>query len=105
MGCGNGENLIERAYAARQSNDDITLQQHYILAVAEVVAWNLHIEVIEGSSTFLHEAWHYADGSAAMRLHSLADAVHQSHVASAKHDIMAILTHPLAQLLGHGEEI
>ena len=105
VGGGNGENLIERADATRQCHDDVALGEQEVLAVAQIVARYLHIEVIEGFSTFLHQAWHHADGSAAICLHCLADAIHQSHVAAAEDDIVTILTHPLAQFLGHGEEV
>ena len=105
MGCGNGENLIERAYAARQSNDNIALQQHYILAVAEVVAWNLYVKVLEGFATLLYQRRHNAYCSSAISLNGITYAIHQTDIATSKHEAMSILSHPFAHFFGHSKEI
>ena len=46
-----------------------------VLAVAEIITRNLDVEVREGSAASLYKRRNHTDGSAAIRLHCLADEI------------------------------
>ena len=48
------------------------------VAVAEIITRNLDVEVWEGSASSLYKRRNHTDGSAAIRLYCLADAIHQT---------------------------
>ena len=83
-GC-NGEYLVEGADAARERHDDVALREQQVLAVAEIVAGNLYVEVGKSLAASLYDGGNYAYGSAAMRFDCLADGVHQADVAAAEY--------------------
>ena len=59
-------------------------REQQVLAVAEIVAGNLYVEVGKSLAASLYDGGNYAYGSAAMRLDCLADGVHQADVAAAE---------------------
>ena len=83
VGGGDGEDFIQGADAARKGYEDVALGKHQVLAVAEIITRNLDVEVWKGSSSSLYKRRNHTDGSAAIRLYSLADAIHQTGVAAA----------------------
>ena len=101
----NGEDFIQGADAARKGYEEVALGKHQVLAVAEIITRNLDVEVWEGSAASFYKRRNHADGSAAMRLHRLAYAIHQSGVTSAENQVVAVLCHPLSHLFCYREEI
>ena len=79
--------------------------KHQVLAVAEIITRNLDVEVWEGSSSSLYKRRNHTDGSAAIRLYCLADAIHQTGVAAAENQVVAVLSHPLSHLFSQCEEV
>ena len=82
-GC-HSEDFVEGADAARERHDDVALREQQVLAVAEIVARNLYVEVGKSLAASLYNGGNYAYGSAAMCLDCLADGVHQADVAAAE---------------------
>ena len=84
VGGGDGEDFIQGADAARKGYEDVALGKHQVLAVAEIITRNLDVEVREGSASSLYKRRNHTDGSAAIRLYCLADAIHQTRVQPPK---------------------
>ncbi len=101
--CRHGEYLVERADTARQGDEHIALGHHQFLAVAEIVAGNVHVDVAAGASAFLNLSGYYSYRSCPVLTCGPPYALHQSEVAAAEHHRMAFFSHPASQLLGGGE--
>ena len=71
----------------------------------KIITRNLDVEVREGSAASFYKRRNHADGSAAMRLHRLAYAIHQSGVTAAENQVVAVLCHPLSHLFSQCEEV
>ena len=97
-GGGNGEQLVESAYASGQGNGNIAVGREDFLAVAQVVAGNLHIRIIADMPVLLNYRRHHTDGAPAGIVAGAGNVFHQSHVAAAEHERMAVAPHPLAEL-------
>lgn len=95
--CEHGEYLVECAHATRQRDYYVAALNHKVFAVGEVVAENLHVDIVGHLSAFLHYRRHHAHGHSLCVVHSLRYALHQSEVASAEHQRMPVGTHPGAQ--------
>ena len=93
-----GKYLIESAYAARQSYHDITLQQQEVFAVAEIVARYLYREMRTYMTVLLNLRRNNTYRHAAIAICCLGDTFHKAHIATAKHDGMAVFCTPLSQL-------
>ena len=105
VGGSDGEDFIQGADAARKGYEDVALGKHQVLAVAEIITRNLDVEVWEGSASSLYKRRNHTDGSAAIRLHCLADAIHQTGVAAAENQVAAALSHPHSHLFSQCEEV
>ena len=96
--CGNSKHLIECADTAWQGDKHVALVHHQLLAVGQVIARNLNLYVIAGTSALLYLSRHHTNGTAASRFGSLSHTLHQALVNTAIHYAMTVLGRPLAKL-------
>ena len=100
-----GEHLVYCANASRQGNADITLVEHQLLAVAQVVTQHLDIHILRDAAILLHNLWNHTDGEPSSLMNRLGHTLHQTAIHTAIHQGMALLRHPSPQLAGQPEKI
>ena len=93
-----GENLVERANTARQGNEHVTLVHHHLLAVAEVIAGNVHVDIVRQAPILLNNLRHNADGEPTSLMGSTGHTLHKALIDSTEDDGMTLTTSPLTQL-------
>ena len=95
-----GEQLVERAHAARQHDERIAHVHHQLLAVGQVLRGDVHVkEGCQASHLFYlarNDAYHAASGV----LTGPADGMHQTGIVTAKDYVMPLAGTPGAKLAG-----
>ena len=103
-GC-HGEYLVKSANASWQCYDDVAMCEQQVLAVAEAVAGNIDVNILEGAPSLLDDLRYYADAPALCRLDALAELLHKSEIASSPYQCVSVVAHPCCQLIGQTEEV
>ena len=80
-----GEDFVECAYASWQCYKHVGLRHHQRLAVGEVLAWHMHINISTCAPVLLFLSWHFFNCHGTIVMCSLSHTLHEPQVASSIH--------------------